>query len=247
MNIKFRDTEEYKEMVADFKNESLKVKNKNIHLTALMRKLRKEHKELEIVDDIVKTFLQQTGYKIPEVSLEDVELEDLEDDDNDFEQAVSNLTSKKIKNPVDDLYELCRKFIKVLDVGVKNVRDYISYAYSRYSSRHVLNERHKKLREFTVGILKNKIRGINRKDLKEIQKKGREATHTIGIWNVAKTYFLRKLAVVTARKINDLFRYFIKPNEENEMLFIENTDDIISEITVGQSLLLQDRLGVQIL
>ena len=245
MNIKFKDTVEYKEMMADFKKESLKLKNKNIHLTALMKNLRKHHKELEIVDDIVKTFLQQTGYQIPE-STDDIDFDDIEDD-NELDHAVSNLTSKKIKDPVDDLYNICRKFVKVLEIGVKNVRDYISYAYSRYSSRHALKERQKKLREFTVEILKNKIRGINRKDLKEIQKKGREATHTIGIWNVANTYLLRKLAKATAQKINELFKYFIKPTEENELFFIDNPDELMSDITIGQSLLIQDRLGVKII
>ena len=48
MNIKFKDSEEYKSLMQDLKKESLKVKNENIHLTALMKHLAKEHKELII-------------------------------------------------------------------------------------------------------------------------------------------------------------------------------------------------------
>ena len=58
MNIKFKDSEEYKSLMQDLKKESLKVKNENIHLTALMKHLAKEHKELIMIDDIVKSYLK---------------------------------------------------------------------------------------------------------------------------------------------------------------------------------------------
>ena len=64
MNIKFKDSEEYKSLMQDLKKESLKVKNENIHLTAQMKHLAKEHEELKMIDDIVKSYLNAIGYEI---------------------------------------------------------------------------------------------------------------------------------------------------------------------------------------
>ena len=64
MNIKFKDSEEYKSLMQDLKKESLKVKNENIHLTAQMKHLAKEHEEIGTA--IKNTITTNYLYKDPD-------------------------------------------------------------------------------------------------------------------------------------------------------------------------------------
>jgi hypothetical protein len=239
MNIKFKDSEEYKSLMQDLKKESLKVKNENIHLTAQMKHLAKEHEELKMIDDIVKSYLNAIGYEIDDYGDSENE-EESERDDLDFD----NIPSKK--TPTDYIYEITKKMINVLDVGVRNVLDYIKYAYKRYSSRLILKDKHKKLKAFFIDLIKNRIRDENRKTTKkvtEVVKESNKAIKNIGMWRVSYTYLLRNLSTILAKRINSCYRFFFGSDDYTQ----EDDSMIGNSITLVQATKLQERFKKNLL
>ena len=224
MNIKFKDSEEYKSLMQDLKKESLKVKNENIHLTAQMKHLAKEHEELKMIDDIVKSYLNAIGYEIDDYGDSENE-EESERDDLDFD----NIPSKK--TPTDYIYEITKKMINVLEVGVRNVLDYIKYAYKRYSSRLILKDKHKKLKAFFIDLIKNRIRDENRKVTKKVTEVVKESNKAI------------KLSTILAKRINSCYKFFFGSDDYTQ----EDDSMIGNSITLIQATKLQERFKKNLL
>ena len=219
MNIKIRDREEYIGMKADFKRESIKIKNKNIHLTAVLKKMIKKDPRFSIVDSAVKFFLKRMGYKLKNYSL-DEKIEEMFD-------SISHINPKKVKLYEDEIFKICKQVVKVLELGVHDVYEYIRFALNRYADRHDFNEKCAGIRKFMADMIRGRVRDA-KKATCESAVKARQAVRTIGMWNISTRNTLLNMTKALSREINSLYKYIVQPENDDNLKNTFYDDDASS-------------------
>lgn len=189
MNIKFRDLPEYKALCEDIKRVSLKLKNKNIHNSCVLRNLRKQFPRLAIIDDIVKKYYNENSQRLAE--------------DHDDKIDV-----------ISEIMKLVRKVIPVSEIAFKPVNEYVRTAYARYTNRISFKKKYTYVKNSIKDMLKNRVRSSKIHDEKERNTK--ETRANIGIYNFMKIYCLNTLSKIVSGKLQKVFSYFCDDKESED-------------------------------